>query len=489
MNRLSQILSEQSSPAEVLVFLAVTVAIFLGLAFLIYVLIMALLRLGLPTKVTLMQVLLPGARRVRENLGDYVLAVSTSILLTLSLVVKHDLVQQIADYDMGRVGAEAIAVVFDFGLPEDLAEEIGEATLGEVVQPLLAAGKVEESDLLVRSVIAHVPKGWMTAPVLIAACIVLAAFYVAWLARRRYLALRKSPDSAPQYSATFRPLLTLALCVGLLLASALPLAQGGEKFLARSAIDAIGEAGRSTRQTSSVSRLISQELRKQRERAAFLYCAECEDPGESIWQAVDRPSGELPNLGRIIERVESVASSCQAACDAGAAELGSSLDPLQSRLGALESRLNDLQRQLALLGERQIPDSDRAQARQHAEFTRQLEELNRRLTLLTQQFDRLGGVPGVLRELQRRVAWLESQHRQPAASGERERDAACERYAQQAVEQQRLNIANSCRLSGPRWSDSIQVHYEWCLGASTALRRRETSARDAALGNCRPPVQ
>ncbi|MGD8681336.1 MAG: hypothetical protein PVJ33_13265 [Lysobacterales bacterium] len=490
MYGLSEILAEQGSPAEVLVFLAVTVVVFLVVAFVIYVLIMALLRLGLPKPVPMRRVLFPSGKRLRENLGDYVLAASTSILLALTLMVKHELVQQIQGFDMAKVEPEAVAVVFDFGLTPELAREISHATLGEVVGPLLKAGKVEQSDLLVRYVTQLVPKGWLTPAVLISACIVLAVFYLLWLARRRYLALNKSPDSAPEYAKTFRPLMTLALCVGLLLASALPLAEGGQKFLARSAMDAIQESGRSQRaQTSEVSRLISQELRKQRERAAFLYCADCEDPGESIWQTVERGTDGPNDLQPLIERVNETAASCQSACEAQAAELAAALDPLRSRFAGMDSALEELRRGLAQLGERQIPELARNQEQDRARLDQALADMGRQLALLRREAERFGAMTDGWEELQRRVARLESFHNQRVIEPDRESLLVCRRLATIWAQQSQQNQESRCGFSGESWTTDTKAQYERCLNAPADFRDRETRARNEQLSRCRPPVQ
>ena len=490
MSQLSAILAEQSSPAEVLVFLAVIVAIFLVSSFLIYVLIMAVLRLGLSEKVPLRRVLFPSGKRLRENLGDYVLAASTSILLALTLASKHDLVQQIRNYDMDKVKPGAVAILFDFGLPDELLQRISEqAKLTDVVQPLLEAGKVEQSDLLVRSVIPHVPKGWLTPQVLIIACIILAIFYLLWLARSRYGALKSSPDSAPKYAATFRPLLTLAVCVGLLLASAVPLAQGGEKFLARSALNAMEEGRKSDRIGSDIAGEITKELRKQRERATFLYCPGCAEPTKSIWETNATPEA----VGKIVDdlagRVDAASSACESACAQDRASLQSELAPIASRVSALEARLGAMQRALAQVSERQFPELQRGLEKDRSETTRKLDLLDRRLTLLTQEFDKLGGVSEALRNIERRVAWLESQHRLQTATTDPRTVAACREYAAKAVDQNKWNLEYRCNFSGSRWSGNFQQHYDWCLTASEAARRAETTARDNALRECHPPVR
>lgn len=490
MDRFSVILAEQSSPAEVLVFLAVTVAIFLAVAFLVYASIMFLLRAGLPERVPLRRVLFPGTDLLRENLGDYVLAASTSLLLALTLMVKHDLVEQIRNFDMARVQPEGAAILFDFGLPAGLAAQISEATLGDVVQPLLEAGKVEASDLLVRDAVERLPKSWLTPAVLIGAGIVLTLFYLLWLARRRYLALKKSPDSAPKYTGVVRPLLTLAVCIGLLLASSLPLAEGGENLLVRSALDAIREAGEATDpQASRLSRLIRGELRKQRQRAAFLYCAECDDPRASIPETTGGASGAPDGLGPLVKRVDEASAACRTACDAQLADMQAFFGPLRARLTDQQEQLNDIQRQLAEVREREVPQPAGDQAAEREALSRRIAELEQQVTRLGRQIDAAGATPAPLDELGRRVAWLESQHRENTATAQPVNDRLCAQYARQAVEMQRRNLEAGCNLTGARWSEDFEAHYNWCVGVPASLRLVENRARETELNKCRSTLR
>lgn len=510
MNSLSALLAQQSSPVEVLVFLAVVVAVFLGIAFLVYALIMTFMRFGLPTKVPLSRVLFPSPRQLGKHFGDYFLAVATSVLLSLTLMVKHDLVQQIANYEMNTVDAEEIARLFDFGLPADLYGEIEKATLGEVVQPILAAGKIEESSLLVQSIVKSLPQQWLNPKVLIAACAIVTVFYLLWLARRRFKALSQSPQSAPEYASTFRSLLTLALCIGLLLASALPLAQGGEKFLARSALDAIAHEGQSGRNPSKISDQIARELRRQQERASYLYCPNCQEPQQTIWETVRTGAPQSPDLQPIIDELDDARNACQASCSAELERLQAMMEPIQRRLealnasgnardgqftalneqlGGLTGQVTELQRAIAVLNERRIPALDQRHVRENEELKRRIERLDQQLTRVIQEVAKLGGVTNELGDMQRRVEWLEAQHRDSPPDRQTSRNRECDRYATDAVAKNKLNLENKCGFTGGRWSNNYNGHYEWCLGAPELFRVTETNARNSALKNCSPPVR
>jgi hypothetical protein len=65
--------------------------------------------------------------------------------------------------------------------------------------------------------------------------------------------------------------------------------------------------------------------------------------------------------------------------------------------------------------------------------------------------------------------------------------AFCKPYAQAALIQVRGGLSNpACapRLQGARWSSDFAVHYEWCLGASSAAADNERDARTRFLRGC-----
>jgi hypothetical protein len=60
----------------------------------------------------------------------------------------------------------------------------------------------------------------------------------------------------------------------------------------------------------------------------------------------------------------------------------------------------------------------------------------------------------------------------------------CRRYANTAVEQQRVNLAQGCGLTGPRWHSSYDDHFVFCMGQPRLVRTVETATRAAALAAC-----
>lgn len=60
----------------------------------------------------------------------------------------------------------------------------------------------------------------------------------------------------------------------------------------------------------------------------------------------------------------------------------------------------------------------------------------------------------------------------------------CAGYANQAVQQQAVNLQNQCGFFGPRWGSDAALHLAWCLGASTGQINGERNARNAMLAGC-----
>ncbi len=62
---------------------------------------------------------------------------------------------------------------------------------------------------------------------------------------------------------------------------------------------------------------------------------------------------------------------------------------------------------------------------------------------------------------------------------------SCEEYANNAVNQQRQNLAAGCGITGPAWNASYSDHFSWCMhGENLKFTAREHQARQDTLVNC-----
>ena len=66
--------------------------------------------------------------------------------------------------------------------------------------------------------------------------------------------------------------------------------------------------------------------------------------------------------------------------------------------------------------------------------------------------------------------------------------AFCRQYSQAAIHQVRGGLANprcAAAMQGSRWSTDFSVHYQWCLGVSSADAGSERDVRAKYLRGCR----
>ncbi len=73
----------------------------------------------------------------------------------------------------------------------------------------------------------------------------------------------------------------------------------------------------------------------------------------------------------------------------------------------------------------------------------------------------------------------------PNANTGRNSRAFCGQYAKTAQAQQQENIRLSCGFKGGRWLTNYSIHFDWCMGASTANANSETNTRNNQLNQCR----
>lgn len=62
----------------------------------------------------------------------------------------------------------------------------------------------------------------------------------------------------------------------------------------------------------------------------------------------------------------------------------------------------------------------------------------------------------------------------------------CNKYAQNAIDQQVANVDLKCGFSGPRWSSNYGAHRDWCAqdNVSVQMANNETGSRGFALLGC-----
>lgn len=216
-----QLLAEQTTPAEVLNFVVVVVgAALLTVALLYAVLMTAIWAIRLRPKVAYKSVFLPTREQFVEYAGEYLLAIGTSVLLSLTLLARHSIVEEVLSHPLHERHATQLQELLPH-LP-DPAAALRQGTVASVfLTPLLEAGRTSDAYAIATSVVGELGETRLstfpTRNSLLFLCLAMMIAYLAWLARGRYRDLREPKPGEPEYARTARGLLTLAVCVGLLL--------------------------------------------------------------------------------------------------------------------------------------------------------------------------------------------------------------------------------------------------------------------------------
>lgn len=219
-DQVRQILVEQTSPLETIVFVSLVVAVCLLLATIFYAGLMSLvwsLQLR-KTGVGFRQVFLPSANQVREYAPEYVLASCTSLLLAYTTVVRHALIETLKGINAGT--ENGIGSLFA-GAEFSVSDTLGGLSLSKVIQPALEAGRSEEMKAILMEILEGREELTFDPTLVLVAGGLLVISHLLWLAHRRYTFLAENPgkEGTLGYNKTSRSIRVLAVCVALLLAA------------------------------------------------------------------------------------------------------------------------------------------------------------------------------------------------------------------------------------------------------------------------------
>jgi hypothetical protein len=269
--RLQMLLAQQTTPDEVVIFLLLTILAALAVAFLIYgVLLTGFWHWRLREVASIRALLFPRFGQLRTYAPEYALAAMTSVLLSLTIVERNEVVQLIHSFEIERlpdpaseairtampfrsvdaadirldepqdpVTAAIVAVLSGAVAPTLAIAEVGAAAL---LRPMLAAGEGGRGLAALRAIADEVaPSAWTGAVSrnsLLTAAALLLLLYSAWLAWTRGRAVEADPDADVDYRRLAGRLVVPALCVALLLSSAVR--AGDPDRYARSALATAG---------------------------------------------------------------------------------------------------------------------------------------------------------------------------------------------------------------------------------------------------------
>ncbi|MEM7359769.1 MAG: hypothetical protein AAF431_11780 [Pseudomonadota bacterium] len=263
MDWLLALYAEQTSADEIVIFLLLGTFTTLVFAFVIYAIVLLLLsRLRMDKSYTIGQLLFPSASRIRRNLGEYCLSIITAVLLALTVSVRHQQVELVLEQDIALAGQDLVKNVLAPGTNGDLQLDLVGSNAAEknllewiseestrntgihaetLIRPLLDQGMNRQANLIVQAIVDKLSTSSKMvdfAPLLekalIIAAIVLLLAYAIWFSWQRSLSLQKNGVSDPDYSGVVKKLALPAVCIPLLLLSAVALSDSTR--IAKSAI-------------------------------------------------------------------------------------------------------------------------------------------------------------------------------------------------------------------------------------------------------------
>lgn len=346
---LARIFVEQATPLEMIIFIFVVVAACMALAAFFYVAVMSIIwAVSLRSRnVGLRRVFLPSVEQFHDSAAEYLIAIFTSLILAVTTIAKHGLVEQIRNWP--AEGLPGLANLFPLQtVPDAVHNVVGEVTVESILKPALDAGETDRVRVVLEGLIKQGIPLPGTRGILIA-CGLMIVIHLVWLASQRYELLSRSPDTDGRlgYDKTVRSLLVLSVCVALLLAA--PAMVGDPERLARSSIASLEHIDASAVPHYDV---VFQAIEQQRRDLGILEDASNQvfDPDagvqESVWSAIanrlDEHDLAVADLGTRLDASDESVEALGGRVGEAAADLSgvdSALDDIDGRLASVLDRL------------------------------------------------------------------------------------------------------------------------------------------------------
>lgn len=248
MDWLKVFYAEQTSADEMVIFLLLGTFFTLLMAFTIYALVLFILsRWRMEKKIPLWLLFFPPVSSIRKYIAEYTMSTLTALLLTLSVTIKHQQVDQVLTQDIGLIGQSLVrsAIKYDdptsleaslsglnssekkllLWLQKESAKKAG-VTAQQLIGPLLDQGMSEQADLIVRTVVQNLTEN--DAPILdvstlerilVITAILLLISVAVWFGYQRWKGLKTQAASKLAYNSIIKKLALPAVCIPLLLLS------------------------------------------------------------------------------------------------------------------------------------------------------------------------------------------------------------------------------------------------------------------------------
>jgi len=249
MNWLKSIYAQQTTPDEVVIFLLLGTILTLVVSFIAYaVIVIALSKWRMKKDYSIWSLLFPSPRRIRKYAAEYLLGILTALLLSLTVSAKHNAVEAVLAQDISVIGRDVVRSALPFHRLEK-AELVNEGvdpvyadrivawldegvvaplsrSADDLVRPLLEAGMAENASMVVRravEVFGADSERIINQSFIMLAAIGLLVVYVAWFGFQRSKEMQGESMRAPNYGEIVKRLSLPAVCIPLLLVSAVAL--------------------------------------------------------------------------------------------------------------------------------------------------------------------------------------------------------------------------------------------------------------------------
>jgi len=249
MSWLKSIYSQQITPDEVVIFLLLGTILTLVVSFIAYaVIVIALSRWRMKKDYSIWSLLFPSPRRIRKYAAEYLLGILTALLLSLTISAKHNAVEAVLAQDISVLGRDVVRSAIPFHRLEK-AELVNEGvdpvyadrivawldegvvtplsrSADDLVRPLLEAGMAENASIVVRKAVEAFgadSERIITQSFIMSVAIGLLIAYVAWFGFQRSNEMQRETVRDPNYGDIIKRLSLPAVCIPLLLVSAVAL--------------------------------------------------------------------------------------------------------------------------------------------------------------------------------------------------------------------------------------------------------------------------
>lgn len=259
MNWLASLYAEQTTPNDIIVFLFLGTLFTLSIAVAAYSIILVVVwQLRYKDEYELKVLLLPTLKNIRANLGDYVLATFTALLLLFTVSAKHDVVDQVLNGDLTEIDHVTASSAFPFqdltpasGQQDETeiekvvawakgqADETLSIKAADMILPLLKNNFTEGANIITRALVEKLEISQSAVKVqrwILALAVGLLIGYVLWFGWRRWYRI-DNQEKTLKYADVIKRLSAPAVCIPLVLISALEL--GDPEHLEASAMAAM----------------------------------------------------------------------------------------------------------------------------------------------------------------------------------------------------------------------------------------------------------